>query len=66
MQTQEVRLFLEQELGTISQKACELINQAIRKTSLDCGMSLEGMAVGHGTQSASSGKPEVSVLQYSG
>ena len=64
MQTQEVRLLLEQELGMISQKACKLINQTIKKTLTDCGLSLEDMDAGHGTRSASSGKRRVSVLQY--
>jgi len=65
MQTQEIRFLLEQELGVISQKACGSINQTIKKTLLDCDMSLEDMDVGDGTRDASSGK-RVSVLQYLG
>ena len=36
MQTQEVRLVLEQKLGVISQKACGLIHQTIKKALADC------------------------------
>ncbi len=61
MQTQEVRLLLEQELGMISQRARGLINQAIMKTFAESGMSLEDMDVGHSTWGASSG---VRVVQY--
>jgi hypothetical protein len=60
--TQEIRLLLEKELGMISQKVYGLISQTIKKTSQDCGMSLEDMDVGHGTQSPSSGNGGVSVL----
>ena len=63
MQTQEVRLLLEQVLGMISQGACGLINQTITTTLSNNGMSLEGMDVGHTTRVASSG---VSVVQYPG
>ena len=63
MQTQEVRLLLEQELGMISQRACGLVNQTITMTRTNNGMSLEGMDVGHITQVASSG---VSVVQCPG
>jgi hypothetical protein len=66
MQTEEIRLLLEHELGIISQKACGLINQTIKKTSIDCGMSLEDMNVGYGTPGVSSGKRGVSGLQYPG
>ena len=66
MQTQEARLFLEQELGLINQRACGLINQTIMKISTDCGMSLEDMDVGHGTPGASKGKRGVRVVQYLG
>ena len=65
MQTQEIRSLLEQELGMISQKACELINQVIEKILPDCGMSLEGMDVGYSTPGASSGT-RVCVLQSPG
>ena len=61
MQTQEVRLLLEQKLGVISQKACGLINQTIKKTFLDYGMSLDDMDAGHSIRSASSDKTGVSV-----
>jgi len=64
MQTVEIRFLLEQELGVISQKTCGLINRTIKKTLLDCGMSLEDMDAGHGTRDTSSGKRGVSVLQY--
>ena len=66
MQAQEVRLLLEKKLGTISQRAYGLINQAITKTLVDSGMSLEDMDVNDGTRSASSGKRGVSVVQYHG
>ena len=65
IQAQEVRSLLEKELGMISQRACESINQTITKTSTDGGMSLENMDVGHGTRRSSSGK-RVSVVQYHG
>jgi len=61
MQTQEIRLLLEQELEMISKKANGLINQIPRKTLLDYGTSLEDMGVGHGTRGAS-----VSMLYYPG
>ena len=63
MQTQEIRLLLEQELGVILQKACGLIHQTINKALADCRMSLEGMDVGHGGSGATSDRG-VSVLQY--
>jgi hypothetical protein len=63
MQTQEVRLLLEQELGLISQKACGLLDQTTKKALADCGMSLEDMGVGHGSSGASTGIG-VSVSQY--
>ena len=66
MQAEEVRLLLEKKLGMISQRAHGLINHAITKTLADSGMSLEDMDVGGGTQSASSGKRGVSVLQCHG
>jgi len=66
MQPEEIRGLLEQELGVMSQKMCGLINQTIQKTLLDCGMSLEDMDVSNGTQDTSSGKRDVSVLQYPG
>ena len=43
MQTQKMRSLLEQELGKISQKACLLISQTIKRILPDCGMSLEDM-----------------------
>ena len=63
MQTQEIRLLLEQELGVISQKACGLIHQTIMKVLADCGLSLEDMDVGHGGPGAARDRG-VSVLQY--
>ena len=48
MQTQEIRLLLEQELGVISKKACGSIHQTIMKALEDCGLSLGDMDVGHG------------------
>ena len=63
MQTQEIRLLLEQELGMINERACGLINQTITKISTDSGMPLEDMDVGHRTRSTSRG---VSVVQYPG
>ena len=66
MQTEEIRFLLEQELGVISQKTCGLINQTVQKTLLDCGMSLEDMAIGNSTRDTSRGKRGVSVLQYPG
>jgi hypothetical protein len=65
MQTQEVRLLLEQELGLISQKACGLLNQTTKKAVADCGVSLEDMDVVHGSPGTSRGRG-VSVLQYPG
>ena len=66
MQTQEICSLLEQELGMISQKACGLINQAIKKILPDCDMALESMDVGRSTPAASSGTREVGVLQSPG
>ena len=63
MQTQEIRLLLEQELGVISQKACGLIHQTIMKALEDCGLSLGDMDVGHGEPGAARDRG-VSVLQY--
>ena len=63
MQTQEIRLLLEQELGVISQKACGLIHQTIKKAFTRCGLSLEDMDVGHGGSGAARDRG-VSVLQY--
>ena len=60
MQTQENCSLLEQELGMISKKVNKLINQTFRRTLPDCGTSLEGMGVGHGTRGASSGERGVS------
>ena len=62
MQTQEICSLLEQELGMISQKACGLINQVIKKMLPNCGMSLECMDVGYSTPSASSGTEKVGVF----
>ena len=62
MQAEEVRSLLEKKLGMISQRACELINQTITKTSTDGGMSLEDMDLGHGTRGASSSKRGVSMV----
>ena len=66
MQTEEVRLLLEQKLGLISQRACGLIDETIKKVSLDYNMSLDDMDAVHGTRSASNGKRGVSLLQYPG
>ena len=63
MQTQEIRLLLEQELGVVSQKACGLIHQVIKKALADCELSLEDMDVGHGGPSPARDRG-VSVLQY--
>ena len=62
MQTQEVRLLLEQKLGMISQKAYGLINVAITESLTDSGMSLEDMDVGHGTRGVASNMEGVSVV----
>ena len=62
MQTQEIRLTLEQELGMISQKACGLVNQTIKKAlqvSTFGGISLEDME-----PDTSSGKRGVSMMRY--
>ena len=61
MQTEEVRLLLERELGMISQRAFGLIDQTITKTLENSGMSLRDVDIGHSTRSAPSG---VSVVQY--
>ena len=66
MQTKEIRSLMEHELGMISQKACGLINQVIKKILPDCGMSLEGMDHGYSTPGPSSGTREVSVLHSPG
>ena len=66
MQTQEIRLLLEQELGMISQKACGLINQVIKKILPDRGMPLRSMDAGYSTPSPSSGAREVGVLRSPG
>jgi len=58
IQTEEIRLLLEQELGVISQKACGLIHQTIKKTFPDSGMSLEDMDVGHDTRVPREGREE--------
>ena len=63
MQTQEIRLLLEQEIGVISQKACGLIHQTTKKALVDCGLSLEDMGVGHGGPGPARDRG-VSVLQY--
>ena len=63
MQTQEIRLLLERELGVISKKACGLIHKTIKKALEDCGLSLEDMDVGHGETGAARDRG-VSVLQY--
>jgi hypothetical protein len=63
MQTQEVRLLLEQKLGLINQKACGLLDQMTKKASTDCGVSFEDMDVGDGSPGTSRGRG-VSVLQY--
>ena len=62
MQTQEVRLLLEQKSGMISQKASGSISERIIKSLMDSGMSLEAMDVGHGTRSVSSSTRGVSVV----
>ena len=59
MQIQEICSLLEQELRMISQKACWLINQTIKRVLPDSGMSLEDMG-------ASSNTREVGVLQSPG
>ena len=61
MQTQEIRLTLARELGMISQKACGLVDQTIKKTLQvsKVGILLEGMEV-----DTSSGK-RVSMVWYS-
>ena len=61
LQTQEVRLLLEQKLGMISERARGLINQVVNMALMNRGMSSEGMDVAHSTQVASGG---VSVVQY--
>jgi hypothetical protein len=66
MQTQEVRLLLEQKLGLISQKAYGLLDQTTKKASTDCGVLLEDMDVVHGSPGTSRGRGGVSVLQYPG
>ena len=63
MQTEEIRLLLEQELVVISKKACGSIHQTIMKALADCGLSLEDMDVGHGGPGAARDRG-VSVLQY--
>ena len=62
IQIQEVRLLLEEKLGIINQKACELIKQTTTKTLTDGGISLEDMDVDHGTQSVPSSMKGVSVV----
>ena len=62
MQTQEIRLLLEQGLRVISQKACGLIHQTIQKALSDCELSLEDINVGHGGPGAARDRG-VSVLQ---
>ena len=62
MQTREIRLTLEQELGMISQQACGLVNQTIKKTlqvSTFNGILLEDIEL-----DTSSGKRGVSMMQY--
>jgi len=69
MQTQEVRLFLEQKSGIISQKACGLINETIIKSLTDSGMSLmslEDMDVVHDTRSVERSIKGVGVVWYPG
>ena len=63
MQTQEIRLLLERELGVISKKACGLIHQTIKKSLADCVLSLEDMDVGHSEPGAARDRG-VSVLQH--
>ena len=63
MQTQEIRLLLERELGVISKKACGSIHQTIKKALADCGLTLEGMHVGHGEPGAAR-DGGVSMLRY--
>ena len=63
MQTEEIRTLLERELGVISQKACGLIHQTIKKALADCGLTLEDMHVGDGGPGAARDRG-VSVLQY--
>ena len=62
MQTQEVRLVLEQKSEMIAQKACGLINETITKSLTGSGMSLGDMVVGHGTRTSSSSMTGVSVV----
>ena len=62
LQAREIRLTLEQELGMISQKAYEFVNQTIKKTLQDSTFGsiwLEDMDL-----DASSGKRGVSIMQY--
>ena len=62
MQTEEIHLTLERELGMISQKACELVNQTIMKTiqvSTFGGILLEDMEL-----DTSSSKRGVSMMRY--
>jgi len=68
MQTEEVRRFLEHELGVISQKACGSINRTTEKTLAESGMSLESMDVGNGNGSlgASRGRGGVIVSILAG
>lgn len=63
LHAEEARLPLEKQLGTISERACGLINQTITKTLEDNGMSLEDMDVGQGTRTSTIGRKGVSVAQ---
>jgi hypothetical protein len=60
MQTQEILLHLEKELGLIHQKACGFIDQTTKKASTDFGVSSEDMDVAHGSPGASRGNGGVS------
>ena len=63
MHAQEARSPLEKEFGTITERACGLINQMIKKTLTDNGMILEDIDVGQGTLSATIGRRGVSAVQ---
>ena len=59
----EVREHLEKELGTIPERACELIKQTIAKSLEGNDMSVEDLDVG---RTATIGKKGVSVVQCLG
>ena len=65
MQIREILLLIDQESAMISQKACGLINQVIKKALQDRKFGdilLEDVNLGHGTQGTSDSKRAVSVL----